>query len=1038
MAGLIVALLLALTPAAAHADPLSITVFLASNVGAWAASAFVFVWNYATYVIAFGAMYASSQSQKRKAERAARDALRDRTVMVRSSEAPQNVVYGRARVSGPIAYAVTSGQDKEFLHLVVVLAGHEIDAIEEVWLNDEPLGTLDANGWVQDGTYAKARTQTETQTFTVPSNRVLTLSKTPASIQSVAIVSDDGFSYFATPYTSSGATVTLTDTSTVGQQCLVTYTWDDAPNSFVRVKKFLGVAAGARDTDLETASDGAWTADHLGKGVARVHLTLKYDQDVFPSGIPNVSAVVRGKKVLDPRTGVTAWSNNPALCVRDYLTSAAGFGAGSAEIDATAVAAAANICDELVNYDATNTHARYSCDGAFTLDASRREILEDLLGSMVGTAVFSGGKWVIRAGAYVTPTLDLDDGDLADGSVQVQARTGRRELFNAVRGQFVDPTQKYAVVDFPPYASSTFASEDGGETVYQDLQLPFTADTYRAQRIAKLVLFRARQALIMAATWKLPAYALQPSDTVRLTVARYGWTNKVFRVVEREYVHPHQVKLTLQEESSAVYAWNFSEAVTPDPAPNTDLPDPRVVPSISGLTVTSGATVFRRLADGALTPIARVTWDQVADAAVMNGGGVELQWKRARDTVWTLAELPGDAVEYSIPTAPGEIVNIAVLARNGAFVRGPAAYVTHTVSADAPVTSASSIGGSGGNLLRNAGMRYSVVPWSRFNGSSGQTSSYTPVPLEAGDEHAPTPYGAAKYFGSGASFSIGAGSPTLYQKEEGWVAVSGSRRYEVQVRAKTFEARLTLRVQWYDAAGDELGSADTAQGGRAITENRAGSAYSSSSALDSYDHLWGFVTAPTGAVKAGIVLALERPSNASGDSIYVFALPFFQAAGSGQTQPSAWSEGEGPVTTDLMAVGSATEVIEVTRSNTLALSPDTTQSVQAISIPNPYQEDIECILTTSVDYDFDGVDAANPIDVRGYLYDYAEINPAWIHQGPIIAAGSRQSGTFTFSRRVALRAFTTEQFDVRLQLVGGTEWLSFVYRARVRAEVIKR
>ncbi|MFE8033850.1 phage tail protein [Thiohalocapsa marina] len=1038
MAGLIVALLLALTPAAAHADPVSITVFLASNVGAWAASAFVFVWNYATYVIAFGTMYASSQSQKRKAERAARDALRDRTVMVRSSEAPQNVVYGRARVSGPIAYAVTSGQDKEFLHLVVVLAGHEIDAIEEVWLNDEPLGTLDANGWVQDGTYAKVRTQTDTQGFTVPSNRVLTLSKTPASILSVAIVSGDGFSYFATPYTSSGATVTLTDTSTVGWQCLVTYTWNDASNSFVRVKRFLGVAAGSRDTDLETASDGAWTSNHLGKNVARVHLTLKYDQDVFPSGIPNVSAVVRGKKVLDPRTGVTAWSSNPALCVRDYLTSGAGFGAGSAEIDATAVATAANICDELVNYDATNTHARYSCDGAFTLDASRREILEDLLGSMVGTAVFSGGKWVIRAGAYVTPTLDLDDGDLADGSVQVQARTGRRELFNAVRGQFVDPTQKYAVVDFPPYASSTFAAEDGGETVHQDIQLPFTADTYRAQRIAKLVLFRARQALIMAATWKLPAYALQPSDTVRLTVARYGWTNKVFRVVEREYVHPHQVKLTLQEEASAVYAWNFSEAVAPDPAPNTDLPDPRSVAAITGLTVSSGAAEFRRLSDGSVTPLARVAWDTVGNVSVLDGGAIELKWKRAFETTWNLIELPGDSSEYSLATSAGEIVNVAVRAKNGALVRGEWAFVTHTVSADAPATSASATGGSGANLLRNAGMRYSVIPWARFNGSSGQTSTYTPVPLAAGDDHAPAPYGAVKYFGSGPTYSIGAGAPTVYQDESGWVAVSGGRRYEVQVRAKTYEARMTLQVAWFDSAGGQIGAASTVQAGRASSENRSAASYATLTDIDSFDHLWGFVTAPTGATRASVVLGLERPASDKGDSIFVFALPFFQQAGPAQVQPSSWSEGEGPVTTELMAAGSATEVIEVARDIPLALAANATQSVQAISIPNPNAEAMECILTTTVDYDFDGNSSANSIDVRGFFYDYAEINPSWVHQGPILAGGARQSGVFTFSRRVALRAFTTEQFDVRLEIVGGVNWVNLVSRARVRAEVIKR
>ena len=32
------------------------------------------------------------------------------------------------------------------------------------------------------------------------------------------------------------------------------------------------------------------------------------------------TADVQGKKVYDPRSGITAYSNNPWLCIRDYLT----------------------------------------------------------------------------------------------------------------------------------------------------------------------------------------------------------------------------------------------------------------------------------------------------------------------------------------------------------------------------------------------------------------------------------------------------------------------------------------------------------------------------------------------------------------------------------------------------------------------------------------------------------------------------------------------------------------------------------------------
>ncbi len=45
---------------------------------------------------------------------------------------------------------------------------------------------------------------------------------------------------------------------------------------------------------------------------------LEYDADAFPNGVPEVTAVVKGKKVYDPRTSTTAWSDNPALFKRLY------------------------------------------------------------------------------------------------------------------------------------------------------------------------------------------------------------------------------------------------------------------------------------------------------------------------------------------------------------------------------------------------------------------------------------------------------------------------------------------------------------------------------------------------------------------------------------------------------------------------------------------------------------------------------------------------------------------------------------------------
>jgi hypothetical protein len=64
------------------------------------------------------------------------------------------------------------------------------------------------------------------------------------------------------------------------------------------------------------------------------------------TGIPNLTARVKGKKVLDTRTSATGYSSNPAMCLRDYLTNDEyGKGIASGDLDATSFNTAANDCD---------------------------------------------------------------------------------------------------------------------------------------------------------------------------------------------------------------------------------------------------------------------------------------------------------------------------------------------------------------------------------------------------------------------------------------------------------------------------------------------------------------------------------------------------------------------------------------------------------------------------------------------------------------------------------------------------------------------
>lgn len=715
-----IAAALLLAPSVAMADPISVTLFfMEAGFGATFAA---FAGTVASFVSLSGivgtALVVNGVLSAKRARSAARRAyeasLRDRKLVIRSSESPRTITYGRDRVGGTLVYACTSGSYSEYLHLVITLAGHEIDAVEEVYLGEDALGALDANGWATTGKFVKTRTK-QGQQYIGAGGGSITL---PAGATNISCYGVGGDQIVEVAYTLAGSTLTTTRDATV------TYTYP-VTDAYVRVKKFLGVSSGERDTDLETASSGQWTANHLGRGVARIHVTLRYDLDVFASGLPQISAVIRGKKLYDPRTSTTGWSQNAALAVRDYLTDALGFGEPAASINASLANAAANVCDELVPISILYLQPRYTANGTISTEDDRLENLATLLSAMVGTASRSGGEWLIRAGAYVAPTLDLDEDDLADGNIEVGPALPKRELFNAVRGLFVDPAQNHAVVDFPPYASSVYAADDGGEVLYRDIRLPMTNDVRAAQRIAKLILHRARQALVCSATFKLSAYRLQPGDTFRMTSSFFGWSNKVFRVVDRRLVQPGTIQLAFQEEASAVYDWAYTEAANYDPAPNTNLPDPGTVQAISGLAV---AAIIKRRSDGVAQIGLKATWDGSTDIGVRRGGSIVVEAMNAVTGVTITTITSGDSTETVVAEAvgDGDVYRVRAQASNGLassdWAYAPPFTVAGPTDAPNPPTSFSATAEAFGVRLRWVkSTSYDVVEYQVRVGASWDT-----------------------------------------------------------------------------------------------------------------------------------------------------------------------------------------------------------------------------------------------------------------------------------------------------------------------------
>lgn len=771
--------------------------------------------------------------EQRKAARQITASLQDRTTPVRQSDAARTIVYGRTRVSGPIVYHKTHGARNEIVSHVIPIAGHEIDGVDAVWFNDKSIAPWTSGPVAAGSPYFVSRPVAQAHRWTAGgsgSSMALPLDggafialDTLSYTDQTVVEGGTGDGYFivqqarevqlvaGTDYTLSGSTVTLTAAAASGKPITATYRVDKG-DAYASVYAFLGTAAGQRDTNLETWSGGEWAPTAIGCNVARLHVRTDWQETLYATGFPGASAIVRGKKIYDPRLDSTnggsgahradtpstwTYSDNPALCAADYLRDGLGFGCASTEIDWPSVIAAANVCDELIPIDAgSGTQKRYTVAGVLSTETDRKTNLESLLDSMVGMAVYSGGRWTIRAGAYVTPTLDLDEGDLAGGDITVQARANRRDLFNAVRGRYREPNQLYQVTDFPPYASSTYATEDAGEVIYREIDLPMVDDARRAQRIAKLLLFRARQALTIQASFKLSAYALQPGDTCRLTIARYGWTNKVFRVVRREFSSLSVVRLTLQEDAAAIYAWSFNEAITPDPAPNTALPDPRFVALPAGIVFDSSADTFYSKPDGTLVPYVEIRWTvpQADDVRV------EVFWKRSSELEYRVERAPvGASYVWLEGVAAGEVLNVYIEAVNGIGARSARfwrpSYVVSATLQSAGITGAS-------NMLRGAALDapFQLLPAVIVGGTPSDVAGFFKSP-DAQFNVTGSPSSAYLFVRSALT-----GTGPFVYREWPRVAVQPGQWWIGYAQLSPYLTDGRVELRWYDAAGNQLGA----------------------------------------------------------------------------------------------------------------------------------------------------------------------------------------------------------------------------------------
>ena len=311
------------------------------------------------------------------------------------------------------------------------------------------------------------------------------------------------------------------------------------------------------------ANAPSWKDDMIGQGIAWLRVTLKFDAEKFPAGIPNVKVRKKGWAVYDPRTGETKYSNNAALVIlhfyRHYL------GVPDSEINWDQFQEAANISDELVACGETGElEPRYTINGEWDLSEKKSAVLDEMLAACAGDPTFIGGRHGLLVGAYYGPALDeINESQLA-GDIEIMPEVSQRDRVNTIKGTFIDPQQGYSEVDFPNVAVAEWVEEDGVE-ITQDLKLRFVTSEYQSQRLADIKLKRTRTARTMNLPLNLSGYRYRPGMYVIVNLPQIGITGVEMRVTDWKFSIDKGVTLTVKQESADVWNDAIGQPITRPP-----------------------------------------------------------------------------------------------------------------------------------------------------------------------------------------------------------------------------------------------------------------------------------------------------------------------------------------------------------------------------------------------------------------------------------------------------------------------------------------
>ena len=330
-----------------------------------------------------------------------------------------------------------------------------------------------------------------------------------------------------------------------------------------------------------------WTSNARLSGIAYLYVRLKMNKKGnWWQGEPAITVDVKGRKVVDIRTSQVGYTENPALCLYDYLTNERfGKGLKPSKLDLQSFINEANFIETQRTYTRTVYKTEYDpesgnwlrtpsgtvnetvsenlfgCNVRLDTDKEIKENVETIKSGMRAILPESNGKYKLIIEKDTAPVFTFTNDHIV-GGIDTDGGS-QNDRYNQVTIKFRNKlTGEEDEATFPEDDATyqTLKAQDN------DTHLPaeFTFDTIdnraEALQMARVILYRSRDQVSARFVGTPETMVVEVGDIVLLPSKIFGWNNKPMRVEHIEYdIEKGSVSFQGIEHQNSIYPWAISD-----------------------------------------------------------------------------------------------------------------------------------------------------------------------------------------------------------------------------------------------------------------------------------------------------------------------------------------------------------------------------------------------------------------------------------------------------------------------------------------------